>query len=280
MEPLEGPVLKIARAKEHIEVIRLLHYKFIDQSSYRIIVSELESGGRYYALRVLVDLMPPRDLGLCIGEAAYQLRSALDGLVYQLALLNPNTSSETLTRTQFPIFSRGSIKGCINGIGGSRRKCPRGSAAHYRCNRGRSIDPLIPRHKAMIERLQPYHRANGGKHDPLFLLHELNNADKHRLLPVAGATPGGYMAGGWWRGDRPPYYRIGLHRVLEDGAKAGRTDAQSVRSKRVEVDQEIPALIAFWQGCEAVEGLGVTHTLDLMAKRVTEILEGFSPEFP
>jgi hypothetical protein len=36
--------------------------------------------------------------------------------------------------------------------------------------------------KAIIERFQPYKRGNGGDHNPLWLLHELDRFAKHRIL--------------------------------------------------------------------------------------------------
>jgi hypothetical protein len=113
----------------------------------------------------------------------------------------------------------------------------------------------------------------------LYLLHELNNADKHRLLQVVGAKPAGYFAGAAW-GDEPlPKYWISTRTVFEDGAEVGRVAAADIERRKVQMEQRIFPLIAFWQGCEAVAGSGVCFTLSQIAERVSQIIESFGPEF-
>lgn len=275
MHPLDGPRQKVEHARAHIERLRPIHSEFLRSASHRLIVAELQPGGRYYALRVLADVTPPPNLGLCIGDVAHQLRSALDGLVYQLALAQ-DADTVALRRTAFPIFHRFRVKGCRQRLEGTGTPC-RGGVRHYLCGRGQTMAPLSRRHKAMIERMQPYHRRNGGTRDPLFLLSELNNSDKHRLLPVAGAKVGAYGAG---YGDEPiPVYQVRPRTIFEDGAKVGWVEAWGVHAQRVLEDQPVVALLSFGHGCDAVRGLGVVATLDRMADRVSEILEAFEDEF-
>lgn len=268
--PLEGPRLKIRRAMSHIEALRLEDAKFTSQADYRVRVAELNPNSRRYALRALVNVLPPSDLGLCIGEAAYHLRSALDGLVYQLARLN-GASEVALKRTQFPIFLKQRVMGC-------RGKC-KSKTPHFTCGGKRMIDPLFREHQTLIERLQPYRRGNLGKRSPLYFLHELNNADKHRLLQVVGGKAAGYSGGAVWADEPFPDYRISLRAVFEDGAKVGRVAARDVHRRKVREEQRIVAHIAFWQGCDAVTGRGVSFVLGGAAKLVSEIIEGFAPEF-
>lgn len=269
-DPLYGPRLKIQRAKSRIRVLRSIQDEFRAQCDYRVVVAELDTKRQQFALRALVNILPPSDLGLCIGEVAHNLRSALDGLVYQLGKLN-EASERDLTRTQFPIFLKQRFSGCVG-------KCQR-RPPHYRCSAKRYIEPLKQKHKTAIERWQPYRYGNLGKRSPLYLLHELNNADKHRLLQVAGGNVAGYFAGAAWGRERFPDYRITLHQPVEDGARIGRVRAADVRGRRVRREQKIPALIAFWKGCPAVEGRGVTYILSQMEEKVSEIVESFEPEF-
>jgi hypothetical protein len=270
MHPLDGPRLKIARAKSHIKAFRLAEAGFTAKADYRVIVAELDTKSRKYALRALINVLPPLELGVCIGEVVHDLRSALDGLVYQLGVLD-GASEEALTRTQFPIFLKQRVLGC-------RGKC-RGKPPHFTCGGLKLIEPLHPEHQAAIKRLQPYTRVNLGKRSPLYFLHELNNADKHRLLQVVGAKPAGYGAGAAW-GDEPlPDYRIRPRTVFEDGAKVGRVAAADVDKRNVQMEQRIAPLIAFWQGCKAVQGLGVAPILSQIADHVSDIVESFGPEF-
>jgi hypothetical protein len=270
MHPLDGPRLKIRRARSHIESLRAADAAFMANADYRVIVAELNPKTKKYALRALINVLPPLELGVCIGEIAHDLRSALDGLVYQLGVLD-GASEEALTRTQFPVFLKQRVLGC-------RGKC-RGKLPHFTCGGLKLIEPLSPEHQAAIKRFQPYRSVNLGKRSPLYFLHELNNADKHRLLQVVGAKPAGYGVGATW-GDEPfPDYRILPRTIFEDGAKVGRVAAADVDKRKVQADQRIVPLIAFWQGCGAVQGLGVTPILSQIADRVSEIVESFGPEF-
>lgn len=267
MHPLHGPRLKIRRAESHIKALRAADEDFRKHAHYRVIPAELDPKIDKYALRILVNVLPPLDLGLCIGEAAHDLRSALDGLVYQLGKLN-SASEEALTRTQFPIFLKGKLVGC-------RGKCR--DRRHFHCRGREMIAPLRREHQAAIERLQPYKRGNRGDRNPLYLLQEINNADKHRLLQVLGGKLSGYGISGW--GDPPdlPDYHIELGNVFEDGAQVGYVAATDIG--KVRADQIVAPFIAFWQGCPKLRGAGVCYWLMQMAEQVSEIVECFGPEF-
>jgi hypothetical protein len=275
--PLDGPRLRITRATNQIGTLRLADEHFRSKSNYRVVVAELNAEATDYALRALVDVLPPTDLGVCIGEIAHNLRSALDGLVYQLAILNKATE-KALTGTQFPIFL---LDRAVECKGQPEKAGHCSNSAHFFCRGLRQIAALDSKHQARIERLQPYHLANGGQESALYLLHEINNADKHRLLQAIGGKAAGYMIGGVWGDpDTPaPDYEIWPRAVFEDDAKVGRTAATDVQTHRVQIDQGIIPYISFWQGCEPVKGLGVTYTLGRIAKKVSEIVENFRPEF-
>ncbi len=256
---------------QHIESLRRADEGFRAQTHYRVIVAELDAQAGQYALRALVDVLPPNDLGLCIGEVGHNLRSALDGLIYQLGKAN-RAKEKTLAWTQFPIYLNADPPGCVG-------KCPKGVPAHFGCRGLRLIKPLKDAHKTVIERLQPYQAGNGGKDSPLYLLNELNNADKHRLLQVIGGKAMGYSGGGAWGNNPMPDYFINTSAVLEDGAKVGYVAATDVAARNVRMSQNILPYIGFWEGCEAVTGRGVTFTLSPMADEVSKVIEGFGPEF-
>jgi hypothetical protein len=92
---------------------------------------------------------------LLTGEIVYNLRAALDYLVYDLALWNTGKPREG---TQFPINK---------------------SAVAFERNRKTSLKGLNVEHVAMIEQVQPY---KGCKWTDF--LNALSNADKHRKLTV------------------------------------------------------------------------------------------------
>jgi hypothetical protein len=104
---------------------------------------------------------PPERIGILVGESAYNLRAALDYLVFRLAIAD---SGEEQPRTQFPIEST-----------------PEGFAAR----RGAFLAGVSNEHVTMIEAFQPY-RGN----DWIVWLRELSNLDKHRAIPLTSGIHG------------------------------------------------------------------------------------------
>jgi hypothetical protein len=109
---------------------------------------------------------PPSELSLIIGDCLHNFRSALDNLVYEIAVrcqrgpLPPKVEKAL----QFPIH--GTRKGFKNsGMG--------------------RINSLALGAIKEIVRLQPYRRGDKFASDPLWQLNELSIRDKHRLPPVA-----------------------------------------------------------------------------------------------
>jgi len=92
------------------------------------------------------------------------MRASLDYLVYELS--PPEVRKKR--KTQFPIFTEESdfkkyAPSMIEGITGDNRD--------------------------VIERMQPYNQTNVAANDPLAILNELSNRDKHRLLiPMIAAV--------------------------------------------------------------------------------------------
>lgn len=111
--------------------------------------------------------------GLAIGETVHNLRSALDNLAFALARLRADPPANP-RKIAFPIFT---------------------DATRYRCSPAvASLDQLPIEAAALIERLQPYHRQKADiegnpESDPLVLLQELSNDDKHRIPSVALLLP-------------------------------------------------------------------------------------------
>ena len=108
---------------------------------------------------------PPSDRwSLIAGDCIHNLRSALDHLVYALAIRdsgkNPPPNEGNL---QFPIVTK-------------PEKWPD--------SRDRRLSPLNPTSQAKIERVQPYNRKHKYLGPLLALLGQLDIADKHRLLTV------------------------------------------------------------------------------------------------
>jgi hypothetical protein len=111
---------------------------------------------------------PSPDMGVTAGEVVYNLRAALDYLVFELAILG---SGEVNMRTQFPIEDK-----------------PEGfKARRHPDKRGRPnwLTGVDCAHCAALEALQPYNGVNWTE-----FLRDMSNEDKHRTIPLLGyASP-------------------------------------------------------------------------------------------
>ena len=131
---------------------------------------------------------------IAVGEIAYNLRSSLDHLVWQLVLSNGQTPNK---RSEFPIFH---------------------SEDDYQTWGKSRMRGLTDNQMLMIEGLQPFRDATDiGPH--LWMLYTICNIDKHRHLNIVsthsvisarveGEVPDGLLPGSLSRG-------LVLHDVLE-----------------------------------------------------------------
>lgn len=106
--------------------------------------------------------IPPPEIGITAGEVVYNLRAALDYLVFELATLG---SGEVNMRTQFPIEST------PEGFKARRHPTKRGDP-----NWLTGVDCS---HCAAIEALQPYNGVDWTE-----FLRDISNEDKHRTIPI------------------------------------------------------------------------------------------------
>ncbi len=172
MHPLDGPQHKVDWAyKRLVELevmlssINTVTFPQSTPQTYSV-VGELDTTKKEYIYRVhIVNEACILDIKVLLGETVYLLRSALDNLAWQLALLNVGKPSR---RTEFPIY----------------RKQPNNTKT--RREYYEKVREIHPNAQNIIEKLQPYQRGSAADSDPLALLDELCNTDKHRgLNPVA-----------------------------------------------------------------------------------------------
>ena len=176
--PLDGAVAKLNRAREQIDELNQSFSAAIEGRTSRLVVGEpLQTG--FHTLRLASGQAFVLSLGwsAVIGEIALDLRSGLDLLACELVLLKPDLVN--LRDISFPIRI----------FDAKARAGPRKPRWHAGL-----VTPFKREHGAQIKRLQPYHRTKGGRRNPLWLLQELNNADKHRAIQTTavtmrGATP-------------------------------------------------------------------------------------------
>jgi hypothetical protein len=283
MHPLDGPREKVSRARFQIITLQHKIEAFFRDNLYEVGITEYDPKTDHYILRIKAgpESLPPV-WGAVIGEIAHDLRSALDGLAWQLALNNPLVC-KPYDRTAFPIYLVGrTIENVAHFHGNSRRR-----------DGLDIIQSIDPKHLRHIESFQPYKRGNGNKSSPLFLLQELNNTDKHRLItvlfPAADSLHFTGLAGHvhlnrrvtlytnakiGWLTDVPPN-RPGQGAIYTLDPTTGK-----LSEPKMEVKVDVAPGVRFGDSCDAVERLPVIRTLQRMANEVSRIIESFSDEFP
>jgi hypothetical protein len=150
---LESALLKIARAKHHIDDLNRLIHALTKEHWSIVVTEETETGKR--TLFFKADKPKPPELGLLIGDIAHNLRSALDNLVW--ALVSPHNPPNP-DRVQFPFSAN--AQGLEAALG------------------DRQIHLAGPEVVEKFRKIRPY---KGGD-DKLYSLHKLSIGDKHRAI--------------------------------------------------------------------------------------------------
>jgi hypothetical protein len=207
--------MKLARAKEHIEELDREISKF--RNNPYTVVREDDANNAAHIIRCEMNIMPD-PIGLLVGEVAYNLRSGLDHLAWQLALL---TIDKPSAKTSFPIYS----------------KKPNSSDKSF-------AEKLvnIPREATdIIESLQPYHRGAASKDHPLWKVNRLCNIDKHQGIAISYTGVPVWVAGvtTFWK--RELTYGVQVTVPLSE-------------KERVEFEPGIPEIV-FGEPIKATDGI-------------------------
>ncbi len=152
---LDGAFLRIGRAQEHLDNLKTRTSAFVESERHAFGVQfHAEDPEDLSKLKLVVPETPPPDIwGVLTGEIVYNLRVALDYLVYALA---EKDSGQPKSGTQFP------IEDTPDGFAGRQKTFLNGVNAV---------------HVVAIERLQPYKGCQWTG-----VLKRLSNVDKHRHL--------------------------------------------------------------------------------------------------
>ena len=162
--PLEGVALKLNRANYHLLELDQAINDFLEREPYSISYDRKSNGSRHI-YRVHVHEEPPLAFGVIIGDCLQNMRSALDQLVWQLALRAGKRQTPS-RQTAFPM-------------------CKAREEFRSKAAAGRVAD-LSADDRAKIERMQPYYVREPKQHW-LWHLNELARVDRHRILhPVGG----------------------------------------------------------------------------------------------
>jgi hypothetical protein len=245
---LDGVWAKLRRAQVHLDELYSAGRRYADSRPYSIREErEIEHGNLYR--KFFVDHVDPipGNLALAMGDCVQNTRAALDHLAWQLVLAAGNTPTDS---TAFPIFDSGLTK--------------KGKVRNIRVDGG--IDPGA---LALVKCSQPYTRRNDPSNDPLAILHDLSNIDKHRTVLLVGVS---YDAIAWFRDSHrltrswtSPNDPLTLERNAQVGA-LGFSDPTHPEAN-VNVDIKLSLRVTFGQG-ERCEGQIVADVLQKVLQAV------------
>ena len=155
--PLDCAVERVYRADERLRDLRRMQ-STIKREHNKLIASEFQAIGweNIPDDGIKVNMNIPISFGICMGELCYNLRTALEYLVFELVKLNSGVNQDG---TQSPIEDT--------------RK-----GTEWRLKRG-WLKGVNGRHIAAIERLDLYKGCKWSA-----ALRDLSNRDKHRELPT------------------------------------------------------------------------------------------------
>jgi hypothetical protein len=208
---LESPEGKLRRAETHLEVFDSQLTLFYGLHKHTITVED-DPRTSEYVFKVYDIQQTDPDWSYLVGDCIHNLRSALDHLVYQLAILalGRDLTEDEARSCMFPIHIK-----------------------REQWNRGR-IKLLRPGEQTRIEELQPFNAADSSLWLPtpgylqgvpalvpslLGRLETLEVVDKHRLVHAT------WRAAEWFNAAQPPIPLIGYETIgdaLENGAEVGR----------------------------------------------------------
>ena len=148
--------VKLDRAQTHMDALKEAMQGLLEGQTYEAVIDyHVQTGENVVRLGAIPH--PPPEISAIVGDVLFNLRSSLDHCVYALSV-RPGKCKED--RIAFPIVR---------------------TEKRFLEVAPDQIGDIPPEAQAEIERLQPYHGRHPDKH-PLFLLHELNRIDKHRIL--------------------------------------------------------------------------------------------------
>lgn len=180
MPYITGARLKVKRASKHLNELERKVRAFLKRHPDRFTRQLDPDDFNYFIYEIPPNPAPPNTFGPVLGDVVHNLRSALDHIVWNLALLNLQGSGrEPYKLTAFPIL----LDATNDNVKRFERLCK----------------DVLPAAIPDIEELQPYHREDASKHE-LAILDALWNADKHRVnttIPGRQYVPRFDGPGGW-----------------------------------------------------------------------------------
>jgi hypothetical protein len=150
--------IKVERAKKHIRDLETTILDCRDKRLYAGLSDDDPQTGQIMRYYEWLPVFPFEVLSIA-GDAIHNLRSALDHLTYQLAIVGSGKPPGKCV--QFPFANNRDA---------------------YESEKARKVEGIRPEAVKAIDDLRPY---KGGD-DVLWRIHELDNIDKHRFVFVIG----------------------------------------------------------------------------------------------
>jgi len=166
MHPIESALRKVGWAAKHLDALDNLSQRFQGANPYGV-TCELDRTRAHYECRLVATFPPFIEYGREIGEFAYQLRSALDQIIFALSVLPTELNTrdhESAERT--PMFRISTVEN-ESLLRGGLKFVPVG---------------VVEAVWQALDSVQPYKLADAAELHPLALLDEINIRDKHRIL--------------------------------------------------------------------------------------------------
>lgn len=271
--PLDGARLKLERAETHRKMLNQEFQHYWSTNAHEV-VFETDAQAGLAVMRVRVNRPPEPLWSVIVGEFLHNVRSALDALAWELAVKNEGAPPSPLPignagrawkGTQFPIFT---------------------NARAYGAASPQMLALLEPADQARFEAEQPYHKGGAADAQPLSLLRELSNIDKHRHIHLT--------TGHLWNQERyVSSIQASNCNVLDvvvsaaPGPIADGTELGRVRFEATGTNPSIRLGHSFVFGVTFAEPTLTWHptidTLDVLTAigtTVRGIIERFSPRFP
>lgn len=159
-------ILKLNRALDHLDALKRSIDETLNAKPFRIDATPAVESDRVRVMYTAHLRNPvPTAWSLQIGDFAHNARSALDVLIYHLSTL-PGDHAKRRDLV-FPI---------------------RDSQTKFREAVAQCLVGVTDRDRGIIEEMQPGHFSTPEQRvDPLVMLAQINNTDKHRIIPVVSA---------------------------------------------------------------------------------------------
>jgi hypothetical protein len=267
--PLDGVWAKLRRGDEHVRAYRraeagTFRRKKPPSVGLRLYFDDNDS--TCVVMTARVDELPLR-LGVLVGDAVHNYRSALDQLVFELAFMGSQGGTRppglSLEKTMFP-----------------------GSETRANFESGnvqtRLLAGLTQKHRAYLKRFQPYRGRKLPPPHPISRLMDLSNDDKHRLTQPVLICPTSITFDLYFGNfqdcepapGEPTWGDKFLGRPLKPDTEIVRFPIRKTGPKPyVKVKGEITKFVGFQDGTSAVE------QLTRIGAYARGIVEFFAPEF-